>query len=145
MAEVVADEKQAAIQKLLGQPVLARLATAHARTNQPHVVPVWFLWDGECIWISSFSGTRKARELKGNPRCAVLVEPPPGSSGLQGVLLEGKAELVTSPQPFIQEMSLRIYSLYLGPEGVLAPDPQSWARDPENLLVRLKPEHIYSW
>jgi hypothetical protein len=34
---------------------------------------------------------------------------------------------------------------YLGAEGVLAPDPQSWIASPENLLVKLTPSKIMSW
>ena len=41
-------DKQALIEATLAQPVLARLATANPRSLQPHVVPVWFWWDGEC-------------------------------------------------------------------------------------------------
>jgi nitroimidazol reductase NimA-like FMN-containing flavoprotein (pyridoxamine 5'-phosphate oxidase superfamily) len=145
MAEISAEEKQSKIDALLGEPLLARLATSNAKTNQPHVVPVWFLWDGESIWISGFSSTRKIRELMGNPRCAVLVEPPPDSKGMQAVLLEGKAELIREPREFVAEMALRIYTHYLGPEGVLAADPQSWAHDPESLLVKLTPEKTYTW
>ena len=68
-------EKKAEALALLEQPVLARLGTAARRTLQPHVVPVWFLWDGESVWISAFSSTRKVRDLLGNLRCAVLIEP----------------------------------------------------------------------
>lgn len=135
----------AARQELLAQPVLARLATADPRTLQPHVVPVWFLWDGEIIWISAFSSTRKLRDVRRNPRISVLVEPPPGAAGLQAVLLEGAAELVDAPQARVAEIATRIYTLYMGELGVLAPEPQSWISDPENTLIRLAPEHIYSW
>ena len=61
---------------LLDQPVLARIATAQAKSLQPHVVPVWFLWDGDNLWISAFSSTRKLKDLASNPRCAVLIELP---------------------------------------------------------------------
>ncbi len=44
---------------LLGAPLVARLATANATTLQPHVVPVWFEWDGEAVWISSFNSIYK--------------------------------------------------------------------------------------
>ncbi len=132
-------------QELLHQPLLARLATANPHTLQPHVVPVWFLWDGESLWISAFSSTRKLRDVQRNPRIAVLVEPPPGSSGLQAVLLEGAAELITSPRSRVAELAERIYTHYLGEQGVLAAEPQSWIHDPENTIIRLVPQKIYSW
>ncbi len=132
-------------QELLSQPLIARLATANPRTLQPHVVPVWFLWDGESIFISAFSSTRKLRDVQRNPRIAVIVEPPQGSPGLQAVLLEGEAEVITSPRARVAELAARIYTLYMGEQGILAPEPQSWIGDPENTIIRLVPSMIYSW
>jgi nitroimidazol reductase NimA-like FMN-containing flavoprotein (pyridoxamine 5'-phosphate oxidase superfamily) len=139
-------EKKMQAETLLSQPVLARIATANPKTNQPHVVPLWYLWDGASIWISGFRSTRKFRELLANPRCSILVEPAdPKTSKIQGVLFEGAAEVITSPRQLVEEMSTRIYLRYLGEEGVQAADPQSWIHDPENLVVRLTPQRVYTW
>jgi nitroimidazol reductase NimA-like FMN-containing flavoprotein (pyridoxamine 5'-phosphate oxidase superfamily) len=137
------------IDEILARPVLARLATASPGTLQPHVVPVWFYWDGECLWISGFRSTRKFRELERNPRCAVVVDgggpPPAGQPPTWGVLLKGQAELITSPAEFVVEQSVRIYTRYLGEAGVRDPEPQSWIHDAENTLIRLTPQSIYVW
>jgi nitroimidazol reductase NimA-like FMN-containing flavoprotein (pyridoxamine 5'-phosphate oxidase superfamily) len=71
MTEAGNNERKALIEAILAEPVLARLATSNPKTMQPHVVPVWFLWDGEFIWVSSFVNTRKISELKNNPRGAI--------------------------------------------------------------------------
>ncbi len=142
-ADFPADKKEL-IEALLAEPVLARLSTANAKTCQPHVVPVWFLWDGVSLWISVFSSTRKARDLLTNPKCAVLIEPVEPDK-LQAVLFEGKADLIEQPRTLVCDISLRIYARYMGPEGVQAPEPQSWAVDPENRLVRLTPDRVYAW
>jgi nitroimidazol reductase NimA-like FMN-containing flavoprotein (pyridoxamine 5'-phosphate oxidase superfamily) len=145
MAEAPKPDKKALIEALLAETVLARLATTNPKTLQPHVVPVWFAWDGESIWISSFVSTRKVRELKSNPRGAVLIEPKQEGGKLQAVLLEGPVELVSQPRELVREMASRIYIRYLGPEGVLAPEPQSWLNDPENLLIKLTPARVLAW
>lgn len=138
-------ERKAKMDALLDQPILARIASASARTNQPHIVPVWFLWDGESVWISSYVSTRKVRELQGNPRCAILIDDPDSQLGIAAALLEGQAELVAEPRDFMEEMTARVYTRYLGPEGVLAPDPQSWIHSPEALLIKLTPQDVYIW
>ncbi len=139
-------DKRVLAEELLAQPVLARLATANLETGQPHVVPLWFLWDGASIWISGFNSTRKFRELLVNPRCSILVEPAdPKSSKIQAILFEGKAEVITSPRKLVEEMSTRIYLRYLGEEGVKGADPQAWIHDRENLVVRLTPHQVYTW
>jgi len=139
-------EKKALAEGLLAQPVLARIATANLENGQPHVVPLWYLWDGASIWVSGFRSTRKFRELLANPMCAVLVEPADSkASKIQAVLFEGEAEVIASPRQLVEEMSTRIYLRYLGEEGVKAADPQSWIHDAENLVVRLTPQRVFTW
>jgi hypothetical protein len=60
-------------------------------------------------------------------------------------LFEGSAELVTEPREVVWDISERIYTRYLGLEGVKEPDPQSWIKDEENLLVKLTPDKTYTW
>ncbi len=145
MPEAVKSERKALIEGVLEEAVLARLATTNPKTLQPHVVPVWFMWDGEFVWISSFVSTRKIRELKINPRGAVLIESMQEAGKLQAVLMEGTVDLVTEPRPMVRETASQIYLRYLGPEGLLDPEPQSWLDDPQNLLIKLTPERIISW
>lgn len=145
MAEAGKLDRKVLIEAVLAEPVLARLATTNPKTMQPHVVPVWFMWDGQYVWISSFVSTRKIRELKHNPQGAVLIESKQEGGKLTAVLLEGPVELVVEPRPLVSEIANRIYVRYLGPEGVKDPEPQSWLNDPENLLVKLTPKRIISW
>ena len=137
--------RAAKIEAFLSEPLLARIATVSAHDLQPHVVPVWYLWDGKSVWISSYSSTRKIRELQHNPKCSIVIDTTNQVGGLTAVLFEGRAELVTEPREFVQEMVTRVYTRYLGPEGVLAADPQEWIYSPENLLIKLTPEKTFAW
>ena len=132
------------IDSFLSQAILARLGTANPQTAQPHVVPVWFLWEDGAAWVSAFSSTRKVKELQANPRCALLIDLMEPVDGLTGVLLEGVGELISDPA-LVQPIALKIYTKYLGPEGVQAKDPQSWLVDAENRILKLVPQKIRSW
>jgi len=145
MANGTQSDRKALIESVLSEPVLARLASTNPKTMQPHVVPVWFMWDGTSVWISSFVSTRKIRELKHNPQGAVLIESKQEGVKLTAVLLEGVVELVNEPRELVSEIASRIYIRYLGQEGVKDPEPQSWLNDPENLLIKLTPKRIISW
>ncbi|MBE3039730.1 MAG: pyridoxamine 5'-phosphate oxidase family protein [Chloroflexi bacterium] len=134
-----------AIDEFLARPLLARLATADPVTGQPHVVPLWYGWDGTSIWISSFRSTRKIRELQKNPRCSIVIDLAEEGKETKAVILEGEVELVTAPFELLKKQTTWVYTRYLGPEGVLAKDPQSWIADPENLLIKLIPAKIMSW
>jgi nitroimidazol reductase NimA-like FMN-containing flavoprotein (pyridoxamine 5'-phosphate oxidase superfamily) len=137
-------DKKEIIEALLAEPVLARLGSANASNNQPHVVPVWFLWDGAVLWISAFSSTRKVKDLQSNPKAAVLIEPLK-TDQLQAVLFEGSVEVIQEPRPLVRDLSMRIYIRYMGEEGAHAEEPTSWSVDPENRLIKLTPDRIFAW
>jgi hypothetical protein len=102
------------------------------------------LWDGDNLWISAFSSTRKVKDLESNPRAAVLIEPKEPDK-LQGVLFEGPVDVLAGPRGLVRDISLKIYTRYMGEEGVQAAEPQSWSVDPENRLVRLAPRKVFAW
>jgi nitroimidazol reductase NimA-like FMN-containing flavoprotein (pyridoxamine 5'-phosphate oxidase superfamily) len=151
MSEETTVEKRtrAQLDGFLSQAILARLSTAVPAKDdpslfQPHTTPVWFLWDGSCLYISAFTSTRKVKEVRRNAYIAVLIDVEKAVDGVTAVLMEGKCEWIQEPA-FVQEMSRRIYTRYMGEDGVLAEEPQSWIVDPENSIICLKPEKMYSW
>lgn len=132
------------VKKYLAQPLIARMATCDPRNLQPHVVPVWYEWDGEALWISSFRSTRKIREIMRNPLISVVVDTDQPGKAANGVVFEGKAEMI-SERVVVEPRATSIYTRYLGTDGVLAAEPQSWIHDAENLIIRLKPERVSAW
>jgi len=132
------------IDEYLDQPLLARMATASAATAQPHVVPVWYLWDGQSIWVHGYSGARKFKELAGNPACSIVIDHATSGVDFWAVLFEGQAELITDPAVVVP-MAERIYTRYIGADGVLDPVPQSWIHDESSLLLKLTPARTVTW
>lgn len=139
---------KAQLDAFLNNAILARLSTA-ARSKedpaqfQPHTTPVWFLWDGESLYISAFTSTRKVKEVRRNPFISVLIDVMDSIEGVTAVLMEGRSEWITESS-LVQEMSRVIYTKYMG-EGVSAEAPQSWIVDPENSIIKLTPSKIYTW
>lgn len=140
----LSDEKQKFVNEFLSQPLIARMATAD-KSGQPHVVPVWFGWDGECLWISSYSNTRKVVELETNPKISICIDTTGEAGETKAVILEGKVELIKQPVEFLQQQFRWIYQRYLGEKGVLEKPPQEWIHDPHHLLIKLKPARIFTW
>lgn len=132
------------VKALLAQPILARLATANPITCQPHVVPVWFGWDGESLWISAFNSTRKVKDILKNPRIAVIIDTGDENPPSRAVLMEGQAEILTDSET-VRMWATRIYTHYMGEDGVKAPEPQSWIVDPENTIIKLTPQKVFTW
>ncbi len=131
-------------QDFLTRPLLGRLATA-SPDGQPHVVPVWFLFEDGFIWVSAFQSTRKIIDLERNPKCAIVIDIEQGQEALSAVAIEGRAELVRTPFVEVRQRAQRIYAKYLGAEGVLAAEPQSWLDSPENLLIKITPARVKTW
>jgi PPOX class probable F420-dependent enzyme len=74
-----------------------RLSTSHdywlATTRpdgRPHVMPVWAMWHDNALWFSSSGRSRKALNLRSEPRCVITTENP-----REPVVVEGVASVVT--------------------------------------------------
>lgn len=136
---------QAQINSFLATPgLLGRLATVSA-DGAPHVVPVWYLWEENCLWIHSFASTRKVRHLRKRPACALVVDVADKIEGLTAVLIEGQADLITAPRPEVRARAERVYRRYLSPDELAKPDPQSWLDSEEGLIVKITPRQIIAW
>lgn len=73
----------------LDQANVLSLATVRP-DGRPHVVPLWFLWDGEAIVVFSKARAQKVRNLCIDPRAMVAI----GEPGIgQVALLEVSAEI----------------------------------------------------
>ncbi len=69
--------------------------------GRPHVVPVWFDWDGQTMLIFSQPGNQKVKNLRHDPRVTLHLES--ADEGSDIVILEGTAELL--PEPTAEMMS----------------------------------------
>jgi PPOX class probable F420-dependent enzyme len=60
--------------------------------GRPHSMPVWGAWDDSTLWFTSGVHSRKAVNLRADPRCVVTTE----DAG-DPVILEGTARIATEP------------------------------------------------
>jgi PPOX class probable F420-dependent enzyme len=133
---------KAALDAFLRAPHLARIATI--RNDWPHVVPMWFDWDGEQLWMDTGAGFQKQKNLDANPHCAVTIDINEGGLRFKGAILAGSAELITAPADLARQIAVRIYRKYLGDEGLAAPTPKAMV-DGEHVIIRLRPDRIQTW
>lgn len=90
-----------------------KLATVRA-DGRPHVVPIWFILDGDDLVFNTWHESVKAKNMQRDPRVTICVdeEQPP----FHFVMLEGE---VTITQPSPEEAvawSTRIATRYMGEE-----------------------------
>jgi PPOX class probable F420-dependent enzyme len=77
------------VQSRLKKDLIIWLATC-GRDGQPHVVPVWFWWDGKSFLIYSVPG-QKVRDIEANSKVALHLNSDP--EGADVVRVEGKARI----------------------------------------------------
>lgn len=104
----------------------------------PHLTPVWYLYDGDVIWIPSERDVAKTRDIRREPQVTFCVDDrtPPH----KGVVVYGKAELL---EENIYEIRRDVMRHYVGKEEG---DRQAAEPRPRGIVVfKLAPERFFSW
>jgi PPOX class probable F420-dependent enzyme len=114
----------------------AKLATS-GPGGQPHVMPVWFVLDGEELVFTTASDSVKGRNLRRDPRAAVVVdeEVPPYAF----VHIRGQVALSEDLEDLLR-FATAIGHRYMGADRA-----EEFGRRnavPGELLVRLRPERV---
>jgi PPOX class probable F420-dependent enzyme len=114
----------------------AKVATV-MRNGQPHVMPVWFVLDGEQIVFTTGANTAKGRNLQRDPRIALVVEDdePPFAF----VHVRGRVTIHEGPEDLLR-FATAIGSRYMG--EARAEEFGHRNAVPGELLVRVTPERV---
>ena len=108
------------------------------RDGSPQLVPIWYIYDGTAIWISSEKGQPKVRNIARDPRVTLCVDDK--NFPYKQVVVYGTATLT---EEGIQERRPSIARHYLGEAEGDAYIAQSGSG--ERVLIKLVPERFYSW
>jgi hypothetical protein len=86
------------------------------KDGAPHSMPVWGVWLDDVLHFSTGVDSKKARNLRANPRCTVTTE-----SAEEAVVVEGS---VAGMNPGIHDRVLEVYA-----------DKYDWSGDPGGWLT----------
>jgi DNA-binding IclR family transcriptional regulator len=116
----------------------AQLACVRA-DGTPHVVPLWYEWDGEVMWVAASPGASWRSYVAETPQVSVTLDEP--WSPLRRVFLTGRAEEVDeeSVEGGLQGLRRRLAVRYLGQGAERQPElseTEGWA------AIRIVPERI---
>ena len=114
----------------------AKVATTGA-DGRPHVVPVWFVLDGNTVVFTTGDRSAKALHMRRNPRSALCVddEMPPYAF----VLIEGTVDISPNP-PDMLDWATRIARRYMGANLAEAYGRRNAVEG--ELLVRVTPTRV---
>jgi len=114
----------------------AKLATS-GPGGRPHVMPVWFVLDGDELVFTTGGDSVKGRNLRRDPRAAVVVDEEVAPYAF--VHLRGNVTLSEDPE------ELRRFATAIGGRYMGADRAEEFGRRnavPGELLVRLRPERV---
>jgi predicted pyridoxine 5'-phosphate oxidase superfamily flavin-nucleotide-binding protein len=123
------------VRSFLKAPRIARLATVGS-DGYPHIVPLYFMRDGDDILFGSDRGERKARSALANPKGAVVIGGNPATDDA-GYMIEGDLSI---EDDIGQVMMRKLLSRYETKEEAdrLACE---WAES-DLVIIRLRPRSV---
>lgn len=121
----------AEVDEFLATERTCRVATVDAE-GQPHVSPLWFVWDGAVIWLCTLVRSRRFADVRRNPRVSLVVDAGDEYEELRGVELRGTAEVV-GPVPWDGVVT----------EELAEPDRLFTEKYPRQRNVRRKGRHAW--
>ena len=159
MIAMSADE----LTSFLGEQRTCRFATTGP--DGPHVAPVWFVWDGQALWVYSLTRSQRWANLARDPRVAVVVDDGHHYHELRGVEVEGDAVMVgpvprtggeDQPAPELAEPERLMAAKYFDPASLAASQADGASQavgtaapgmvhDGRHAWLRITPDKIVSW
>jgi nitroimidazol reductase NimA-like FMN-containing flavoprotein (pyridoxamine 5'-phosphate oxidase superfamily) len=119
-----------------------RVATVGA-DGAPHVAPLWFVWDGTALWLTSLVRSQRWTDVTRDGRIAIVVDAGENYLELRGAELSGSVEPVgeiprtATPDPVLAEAELLFARKYTGMDEFTPDGRHAW--------LRLVPDKIVSW
>jgi hypothetical protein len=132
---------KAELDAFLARERTCRVATAGP--SGPHVTPLWYVWDGTALWMTSLVKSQRWTDLHRDPRVAVLVDAGEEYTELRGAELRGTVEFVgevprtSVPDPELEEPERLMARKYHGGDTLQPDGRHAW--------LRLVPDKITSW
>jgi PPOX class probable F420-dependent enzyme len=136
------------IKEFLCAPRIARLATVR-NDGKPHVVPVWYHYDGQDVFVVTAKDSVKAKNIEKNPSVSLVVNDARGEAGdisyfmgTAAVVIEGKAEIKkdVDANAFAKEL----YKRYVGEKALSHPMMQYMMTVPK-YIIAIRPARMLSW
>ena len=122
-------------------PALLGVVGTNGPDGFPHLVPVWYCFDGERVHIWTLAGRAWVKNAQRDERVAFSVQE--ADTGARGVSLRGRAAVVTSEAAWVTEMIRTITLRYI-------PDPaeadayiQRWVD--LRTIVSIRPVKVSGW
>ena len=130
----------ARIQAFLDEKEVVVLATV-LPNGAPLAMAMWFLHDRTSLTMISLDGLQKVKNLRRDPRVAVVAESGTRGPEIRGVAVQGRVTFL----PDSPERNALIDRFHAKYDPELARYWNGHAMPPNRVMFRIVPEHVRSW
>ena len=134
---------EAELAEFLAEQKIVSCATLGPR-GRPHLVPLWYVLDGDELRGWTYAKSQKARNLERDPRATLQVEDGVRYEELRGAMLECDVEIERGPER-VADFGLALFGRYvdaaLGPAAREAVAQQA----PKRIGLTFKPTRTVTW
>ncbi len=114
------------------------------RRGYPHSVAMWYEIEGDAFVMTTYAKSQKALNIRRNPKVALLVESGETYDTLKGVLIRGRAELVSDVERCVGIL-LRVHQKMAGAPLPPGADEALRAQARKRVIIKVTPERVSSW
>jgi PPOX class probable F420-dependent enzyme len=139
MDDTTALAPAARIDRLLRSEPVVWMSTVRP-DGSPHLIPIWFSWDGEAILVASKPGAQKVRNVRANPVVMLALGQP--DEDFDVGLLEGRAELLDVPAADVLPASH--LTKYRAPMSAIGLTPDEFLAT-YTQVIRIVPTRYLPW
>lgn len=112
----------------------------------PDITPMWYVIDGDMLWMRTYGKSQKVVNARRDPRCCVLIETGDKYLELRGVQITGDLQ-ISEDVDRICWVAARLMVKYEGvdPEHIPALEAAYAERAPKQVALGLSLARIVSW
>ena len=134
------ESKMSELVKFLKKEKILHLATIDEKNN-PHIVPVWYLYSSKKIYIGTNTKTQKAKNIKNNKKVSFCVDVGVNAPKIFGVMGKGTAKLLKDKST-VRRIARRILLRYF--KTLEDKSPRELLEDTD-CIIEISPKEITNW
>ncbi len=132
--------KMSELIKFLKKEKILHLATIDERNN-PHIVPVWYLYSSKRTYIGTNTKTQKARNIKNHKKVSFCVDVGVNAPKIFGIMGKGTAKLLKD-KPTVKRIAKRILLRYFKTLDGKSPKE---LLDDTDCIIEISPKEFTNW
>jgi nitroimidazol reductase NimA-like FMN-containing flavoprotein (pyridoxamine 5'-phosphate oxidase superfamily) len=128
-------------QEILNGRFIASLGTQN-EDGSVHLTAVWYLFEGECLYVATSSRSRKARNVLSRAKASLMVDTR-GPALERGLVAVCTAEVIAGESS--REINSRIHRRYMSEAALSDPRAGGTMAAMDDITLKLTPTGWYAW